>query len=626
MRITGAVLERSGAAAPFSGSRPFTVGDLELDPPGAGELLVRIEAAGVCHSDLSVVDGSRVRPMPMLLGHEAAGIVEVVGDGVTDVALGDRVVMTFLPRCGGCAGCAADGRLPCEVGTAANNAGTLVGGGIRLHRTAGGASQRVHHHLGVSAFASHAVVSRTSIVPVDADVPPEVAALLGCAVLTGGGAVINAGRPAPGAPVIVVGLGGVGMAALLVAVALGHEVIGVDAVAAKLDLARELGAADAFGPADAAERGIRAPVVIEAAGSARAFETAVELTSAGGTTVTVGLPAPDARASVSPLLPDGRSAHHRGQLSRVRRAEPRHPSVRRAVARGTAAARTAGLLPHPSRRPRRRHGPARGRRRTPAADHVLTRRELLMTRIAIVTGAARGIGAATAKRLAADGNAVAVLDLDEAQCAATVSAIADAGGRAIAVGANVADASAVADAVARVEAELGAPTILVNNAGIIRDNLLFKMTEDDWDSVLSVHLRGAFLMSRAVQTHQVNAGWGRIVNLSSTSALGNRGQANYAAAKAGMQGLTKTLAIELGRYGVTANAVAPGFIVTDMTRQTAERIGVGMDEFIAAQAAEVPVGRAGNPEDIAAAVSFFCSEEAGFVSGQVLYVAGGPRA
>jgi 3-oxoacyl-[acyl-carrier protein] reductase len=218
-----------------------------------------------------------------------------------------------------------------------------------------------------------------------------------------------------------------------------------------------------------------------------------------------------------------------------------------------------------------------------------------------------------------------VLDLDQAQCAETVTSITDAGGQAIAVGANVADADAVADAVARVEAELGAPTILVNNAGIIRDNLLFKMTEDDWDSVLSVHLRGAFLMSRAVQTHQVAAGWGRIVNLSSTSALGNRGQANYAAAKAGMQGLTKTLAIELGRYGVTANAVAPGFIVTDMTRSTAARMGVEMDDFIAANAAQIPVGRAGYPADIAAAVSFFCSEGAGFVSGQVLYVAGGPR-
>ncbi|MDY0910521.1 alcohol dehydrogenase catalytic domain-containing protein [Microbacterium sp. CFBP9034] len=303
MLITGAVLERSGAGAPFARSRPFTVGDLELDAPGPGELLVRIEAAGVCHSDLSVVDGNRMRPTPMLLGHEAAGIVEALGDGVTDVVPGDRVVMTFLPRCGECDGCRTDGRLPCAPGTAANNAGTLVGGGIRLHRAAAdGAEEAVHHHLGVSAFATHAVVSRTSVVPVDADVPAEVAALLGCAVLTGGGAVLNAGRPGPGDRVIVVGLGGVGMAALLVAVALGQEVVGIDAVDAKLELARELGAAEALSPADAVERGIRAPVVIEAAGAVRAFETAIALTAPGGTTVTVGLPAPGATAAVSPLL------------------------------------------------------------------------------------------------------------------------------------------------------------------------------------------------------------------------------------------------------------------------------------------------------------------------------------
>lgn len=249
-----------------------------------------------------------------------------------------------------------------------------------------------------------------------------------------------------------------------------------------------------------------------------------------------------------------------------------------------------------------------------------------MTRTAIVTGAARGIGAAVARRLAADGNAVAVLDLDAESCRDTVTAITSAGGTAVAVGADVSDAAAVQAAVARVTEELGAPTILVNNAGIIRDNLLFKMSEQDWDSVLSVHLRGAFLMSREVQKHQVEASWGRIVNLSSTSALGNRGQANYSAAKAGMQGLTKTLAIELGRYNVTANAIAPGFIVTDMTRSTAERIGVGFDDFVAHAAGEIPVGRAGQPEDIAAAASFFCSAEAGFVSGQVLYVAGGPYA
>ncbi len=249
-----------------------------------------------------------------------------------------------------------------------------------------------------------------------------------------------------------------------------------------------------------------------------------------------------------------------------------------------------------------------------------------MTRTAIVTGAARGIGAATARRLAADGFAVAVVDLDEAACADTVAAIEGAGGRALAVGADVSDGDAVAGAVATIADRLGAPTVLVNNAGIIRDNLLFKMTEGEWDAVISVHLRGAFLMTKAVQSHMVEAGWGRIVNLSSTSALGNRGQANYAAAKAGMQGFTKTLAIELGRYGVTANAVAPGFIQTDMTRATAERIGVSFDEFVAAMAKEIPVGRGGTPEDIAGAVAYFVSEDAGFVSGQVLYVAGGPRA
>ena len=308
MRITGAVLEVSGAEPPFAQTRPFTVGELELDEPGPGELLVCIEAAGVCHSDLSVVDGNRVRPVPMLLGHEAAGIVEQVGGGVDDIATGDRVVMTFLPRCGECDGCRTEGRLPCAPGTAANNAGTLLGGGIRLHRHGadgdgpGGPVQDVRHHLGVSAFATHAVVNRASVVPVDSDVPAEIAALLGCAVLTGGGAVVNAGRPAPGDRVVVVGLGGVGMAALLVAVALGHDVIGVDNVPGKLAHALSCGAAEALTPAEAVDRGIRAPVVIEAAGAARAFETALALTAPGGTTVTVGLPAPDARASVSPLV------------------------------------------------------------------------------------------------------------------------------------------------------------------------------------------------------------------------------------------------------------------------------------------------------------------------------------
>ncbi len=246
------------------------------------------------------------------------------------------------------------------------------------------------------------------------------------------------------------------------------------------------------------------------------------------------------------------------------------------------------------------------------------------SKVAIVTGAARGIGAATAIRLAADGLAVAVLDLEEAATEETVKAITGAGGRALGVGANVSDTEQVAAAVSRVAAELGEPTVLVNNAGVIRDNLLFKMTDDDWDTVIAVHLRGAFLMSRAAQAYMTKAKWGRIVNLSSTSALGNRGQANYAAAKAGMQGFTKTLAIELGPFGVTVNAIAPGFIVTDMTAATAARMGVPFDVFQKGAAEQIPVRRVGRPEDIAHTVSFLASEGAGFVSGQVLYVAGGP--
>ncbi|WP_308258321.1 3-oxoacyl-ACP reductase FabG [Saccharothrix obliqua] len=246
-------------------------------------------------------------------------------------------------------------------------------------------------------------------------------------------------------------------------------------------------------------------------------------------------------------------------------------------------------------------------------------------RVAIVTGAARGIGAAVAARLARDGFAVALLDLGEDGCADAVARITAEGGRALAVGVDVTDRASVDRAVARVADELGAPVVLVNNAGILRDNLLFKMTDDDWDAVMAVHLRGAFLMSRAVQRFQVEAGWGRVVNLSSTSALGNRGQANYAAAKAGVQGFTKTLALELGRFGVTVNAIAPGFIETDMTAATAARLGIPFEDFKKAVAANVPVGRVGTPDDIAHTASFLVSDGAGYVSGQVLYVAGGPK-
>ncbi len=248
------------------------------------------------------------------------------------------------------------------------------------------------------------------------------------------------------------------------------------------------------------------------------------------------------------------------------------------------------------------------------------------SRVAVVTGAARGIGAAIARRLARQGVAVAAVDLDTEGSARTANAILETGGRAIAVGADVTDETAAGRAVERAAAELGPVTVLVNNAGIIRDNLLFKMSTDDWDAVMGVHLRGAFLMTRAAQAHMIEAKWGRIVNLSSTSALGNRGQANYAAAKAGLQGFTKTLALELGKFGVTANAIAPGFIDTEMTQATADRLGVDFDDWKTAASREIPVGRVGTPDDIAAVAAFLCSEDAGYVSGQVIYVAGGPKA
>jgi 3-oxoacyl-[acyl-carrier protein] reductase len=249
----------------------------------------------------------------------------------------------------------------------------------------------------------------------------------------------------------------------------------------------------------------------------------------------------------------------------------------------------------------------------------------LTDRVALVTGAGRGIGAATARRLAADGAAVAVADLTEGDTEETSTAINDSGGTAIGVGCDVTVADQVEAAVERVVAELGRIDILVNNAGVIRDNLLFKMSEDDWDTVIAVHLRGAFLCSRAAQRHMVAQRYGKIVNLSSISALGNRGQANYSAAKAGIQGLTRTLAIELGPFDINVNAVAPGFIATAMTDATARRMGVEPEQFREAVAAMVPLRRIGLPTDIAGVVSFLVSEDASYITGQTLYVDGGPR-
>jgi 3-oxoacyl-[acyl-carrier protein] reductase len=244
-------------------------------------------------------------------------------------------------------------------------------------------------------------------------------------------------------------------------------------------------------------------------------------------------------------------------------------------------------------------------------------------KVAVVTGSARGIGAATASRFASEGAAVAVLDLDEDAASATAGSLGAE--KAIGVACNVGDAASVETAVARVVDELGKVDVLVNNAGVTRDNLLFKMTEDDWDAVMTVHLKGSFLMSREVQKHMVAAKYGKIVNLSSVSALGNRGQANYSAAKMGLQGFTRTLALELGPYGVNVNAIAPGFIVTDMTDATARRLGVEPEDFRKAAADTTPVRRVGQPEDIAATAAFLCSDEASFITGQTLYVDGGAK-
>src|SRR5579863_875681 len=245
-------------------------------------------------------------------------------------------------------------------------------------------------------------------------------------------------------------------------------------------------------------------------------------------------------------------------------------------------------------------------------------------RIAFVTGAGRGIGAATALRMAEEGARVALADLDTEGCAQVAAELGKIGSEGLVLHCNVADSAMVQDAVDKAASHFGRLDILVNNAGVLRDNLLFKMSEEDWDTVLSVHLRGAFLMSRSVQKHMVDQRYGRIVNLSSSSALGNRGQANYSAAKAGLQGLTKTLAIELGQFGITANAVAPGFIATDMTAATAARLGVTFEDFQATVASRVPVRRIGAVDDVAHAISFLASEGAGYISGQVIYVAGGP--
>jgi alcohol dehydrogenase len=302
MKIEAAVLRTRAASLPYAESRPLRIETLDLDPPGKGEVLVRIAAAGLCHSDLSVINGDRPRPLPMALGHEAAGVVEALGADVTDLAVGDHVVMIFMPSCGHCLPCAEGRPALCVPGAAANGAGTLLGDGVRLHDGDG----TVHHHLGVSAFASHAVVSRRSLVKVDPELPLHEAALFGCAVLTGVGAVVNTADVKAGQSVAVIGLGGVGLAAVLGAIAAGAaQVIAVDLADDKLALATELGATAVVKAGADAVAAVRAltgggcDVVLEMAGSVRALESAVAMTRRGGTTVTAGLPPPDAALAVN---------------------------------------------------------------------------------------------------------------------------------------------------------------------------------------------------------------------------------------------------------------------------------------------------------------------------------------
>ncbi|WHY02983.1 3-oxoacyl-ACP reductase FabG [Neobacillus sp. DY30] len=246
-------------------------------------------------------------------------------------------------------------------------------------------------------------------------------------------------------------------------------------------------------------------------------------------------------------------------------------------------------------------------------------------RVAFVTGGSRGIGKGIVERFAEEGAKVAIIDLNEDALAATTNELREKGFEVFSKVANVVDAEQVEGAIKEAYEAFGSIDILVNNAGVIRDNLLFKMTDSDWQMVMDVHLKGSFNAARAAQKYMVENKYGRIINISSTSALGNRGQANYAAAKAGLQGFTKTLAIELGRYGITANSVAPGFIETEMTKDTAARIGIPFEQLIQHSVASIPVGRSGKPEDIAHAVAFFADEKSSFVNGQVIYVAGGPK-
>jgi alcohol dehydrogenase len=297
MKIRAAVLHELGLPAPYAESKPIKIETLELDPPGRGEVLVQIKAAGLCHSDLSVINGSRPRPMPMALGHEAAGVVVEVGEDVTDLQPGDHVVCAFVPSCGHCLPCQEGRPALCEPGAKTNTEGTLLSGERRIHLN----GDTVHHHLGVSAFADHAVVSRNSLIKVDPEIPFEKVAVFGCAVITGVGAVVNTARIEMGSTVAIVGLGGVGLSALLGAVTAGaSRIVAVDVNDAKLEQARKLGATDTFNSRDPevvslirAATGGGVDYAFETAGVVPAMNVAYGITKRGGTTVTTGLPHPD---------------------------------------------------------------------------------------------------------------------------------------------------------------------------------------------------------------------------------------------------------------------------------------------------------------------------------------------
>lgn len=317
MKIKAALLEKMGLPQPYALSQPLKIADLELDAPGDGEVLVKIRAAGLCHSDLSVIDGNRPRPMPMVIGHEAAGVVAAVGPGVTTFAVGDHVVTAFVPSCGHCNPCVQQRPALCEPGFKANGAGTLLSGKRHFHGAT--ADQTIHHHLGVSGFADHAVVAVESCVKIDKSLPFAIAAVFGCAVITGVGAVVNTAQVKKSESVAVIGLGGVGLAALLGAKRAGASpLIAIDLSAAKLAIAKEFGATHTFNASspDCVEQVRKASQggvahALEMAGSAKALELAWQITARGGKTITAGLPHPDARLSISPvqLVAEERSLH-----------------------------------------------------------------------------------------------------------------------------------------------------------------------------------------------------------------------------------------------------------------------------------------------------------------------------